>query len=179
MQPFAAIEQDALTLQHDEGEPFSFFITGPDDMPENPLGSTYVAMCLETLEGFVGAGLAFELGGLMISALENQSPDTIIKPLCLRFRRMEYYNELFMNLSELIAVENGYAFGRQDRLREILEFWTNSAGDSVVPEQLSLYNGSGPCLPGETQADYDAEKATFEHLVQEGSLAAEVGRIFA
>jgi len=176
--PFGEIEHDDLILAHDEGRPYFVYLEGPDDMPENSLGSTYIAMCIESLASLMGDGLAYELGLHMISMLESAPPDTTIQPMYLRFQRMEEYNELYLNLSKLVAEENGESFERQAKLRGFSEYWTNTDPDAAVPRQLSWYSENGPSEPDETQADYNAEATDFAGLVQEGCLSAAVSLIF-
>jgi len=171
---YGEIKRGNFKLTHDEGEPFFIYLEMPKGRALDPLDGVHVAMEIDGLAAFVGAVLANVLGHHVTAMLENFNPDDHDRKVYLRFRRMEEYNEMFLNLCELIAHETEEQFDRPAKLREFLDYWTNTEGVVDVPAQLSHYAENGPSKSGETQADYDAEAADFRRLVEAGYLAAEI-----
>jgi len=175
---FNQIESGVYILTHDEGEPFGIFLHGPSANPFDALNPTDVAMKLDGLAAFVGEEVANELGFCIAALIENFKPEVGDLQLFLRFSRMEDYNEMFLNLCELIAIEEGQPFNRQDKMHDFLDYWVDADEDFGITALLAQYAKFGPCHPGETQANYDAEATDFRRLVEAGYLAAELGLVF-
>jgi len=91
---------------------------------------------------------------------------------------MEDYNEMFLNLCELIAIEDGQPFDRQGKLHDLLGCWTDPDGAIGITTLLEQYANNVPCNSGETQAAHKAEAADFRDLIEAGYLAAEIESVF-
>lgn len=172
------LKHGACRVIYKKGEPYILVLSvneeadKPGDEFANRDVSRFIREHQADIAFFLGDDLADEIASWMIAGyqawVKAGKVFRVTHSTWLEFADFTHYNQLFMELCERIAKNDGRPFDREAKTQELVEFWCATEGDFNVPGQRKWYATHGPTKDNETEADYALENEQFEALVSKG-----------